>query len=76
MEFRLDKQLISKLLATKKKEADWLADQCGVKPTTMEDFLRPGGRTPSLPVLKLMAIALECPSLDPSYRHSERTAVG
>jgi transcriptional regulator with XRE-family HTH domain len=53
----------------------WLARQCGVTDDTIRKALQ-GTRIPSLPVLKLMAIALERPDLDPDHRQSERVAVG
>lgn len=37
----------------------WVADQVGVKVTSLRNMLR-GGAKPSLSVIRLMAVALEC----------------
>lgn len=56
-EFKREK--VKELLESEGRRTSWLANQCGINRVTLNHYL--SGRTnPSLPVLKLMAIALDC----------------
>ena len=46
------------LMKKRGRRTDWVADECGIEVTTLRNMLR--GSKPSLPVMKLMAIALQC----------------
>lgn len=59
----------NELLKKEGRTKEWFAKQCGVTLDTLYHFLA-GRRKPSLPVLKLMAMALNCDEsdLDPSLK--------
>jgi transcriptional regulator with XRE-family HTH domain len=51
-----------RLLKEQGRTREWLAQQVGLDEKSLGNVLR--GRKPSLPVIKLMAIALECEESD------------
>jgi len=55
----LNIKLVRGLLEKEGRKVKWLAKQCGVVDSTMKHYLS-GKNKPSLPVIKLMAIALDC----------------
>jgi transcriptional regulator with XRE-family HTH domain len=46
------------LIKERGRTTEWVAERCGIEVTSLRNILR--GDKPSLPVIKLMALALDC----------------
>lgn len=67
------RELVLSVMEEQGRTRKWLAQKCGIALNSLDQYLsEAAARVPSLPVRKLMAIALECPELDPDHKKPKR----